>query len=882
MTSPPPSPQFSGRVINVVGTLPWQVVRPTAAADWDVKPAYGNSALHLAQAYMLNHTGWETHIVGWTGELETTSCRGPYPDDSDGLYLGASEKLAIEAKMHALNGLPNVHPVWLLRKNQLQWRDYAESVLWPLFHYIQPLLELMDDAEAWHNYVRFNEAFMLTVRLVYRPGDVVWVNDYYLLLLPQLIRMEFPDAHIGLFVHGPFPLSEYFRCVGKRTQLLEGMLGATQVGFQSHEFARHFVSCCTRVVGCEMKDVGAEALAKAVERQVSITDDDDLPTGAPFESNNGLPDPEQSLQVVSYYGAQIEVFLIPVGIDVQRVSTAAFSKEVTEKTAAIRELYRGKSIIIGRDRLSEVRGVVQKLQAYEQFLKDHPEWRTKVVLIQVLTPGPVQDKRYEKKVLELIAGINSLYGTFDHTPVQHYQMRVLEAEYFALMRAADLAVVTLLRDGMNTTSFEFVVCQHENNLPLILSEFTGTASVLSPATLVNPWDLGEVSRAIYQCLELSPATKKRAEEELYHQVTTHDIKAWVTGFLSRLVNTVESSAQVKRTPALNRPMVLQCYQQASKRIFLFDYDGTLTPIVQDPDAAIPSQRLQQVFAALCRDPHNQVWIISGRDQAFLEKWFGGGRYNVGLSAEHGCFMKDVGSDEWVNLAAKVDMLWQKEVAEVFDRYTKETPGSFTERKKVALTWHHRRADPMFGNYQAAALFKELCSTITKRYDVDVMVGKANIEVRPRLLNKGEIVKRLVLLPHGAKQEDLSTEAVDHGLLPDFVMCAGDDKTDEDMFKALDGVQREWARAKRETQADGHYNVFTVAVGPPLKQTDALLHLTDPYGVIETLGLLLGQVLLFEAAGSVALDDRGHVEGGESSLKSKIKVQEMERRRTDPE
>lgn len=287
-------------------------------------------------------------------------------------------------------------------------------------------------------------------------------------------------------------------------------------------------------------------------------------------------------------------------------------------------------------------------------------------------------------------------------------------------------------------------------------------------------------------------------------------------------------------------------------------------------AAIPSSRLHKIVDKLAEDPKNQIWIISGRDQAFLDKWWGS--KNVGLSAEHGCFMKDVGSTKWFNLAEAFDMSWQLKVDEVFKRYTDQTPGSNIERKKVALTWHYRRSDPELGKYQADLCLKELRDGIEKEYDVEVMEGKANIEVRPRFVNKGEIVKRLVLNGHGAKQDphliQLDPKSIPVSELPDFMLCLGDDTTDEDMFRVLKEIEAKWHLNELPKNKCGSYGVFPVLVGPAAKETLATSHLNDPSQVIDTLGLLSGDVSLFESAGSVDLDDRGHVANSESSERSK--------------
>ncbi|KAF3992302.1 hypothetical protein FT663_02359 [Candidozyma haemuli var. vulneris] len=832
---------LSGRVLSVVSSLPTQISKVNSASGqttWSVDPIRGQSALYSSVLFLQHETDWESHLIGWTGELVNKSSKlsNLHSDNikEDPLYLDDEDKSDLEKKMRSTLNSDNVHPVWLLRKDQDRWRRYAEKVIWPVFHYIQGQpIDGAQEGQEWYDYVRFNEAYFQKIKAIYKPGDIIWIHDYYLMLLPQLLRMEFPNAFIGFYMHAPFPSSEYYRCLAKRTQLLDGLLGADRISFQSESFQRHFLSCCARVLGYDV-----------------------------------------TKRSVNAYGSSISTETLPIGIDTKRVEHDAFQDTtIDEKVKALREIYADKKIIVGRDRLDSVRGVQQKLQAFEMFLQMYPEWRDKVVLIQISSPGYSHDTRVEKKVSDLVTSINSRFGNLNHTPVLHYQIRISKDEYLALLRVADLCLITSVRDGMNTTSLEFVICQKENHSPLILSEFTGTASVLNDAILVNPWDSVSIAKTMNKCLRMDPEDKSHLEARLYDRVTSNTIQVWTSTFLENLLSHVEKTHQTHHTPTLNRPLLLNNYKNSERRLFLFDYDGTLTPIVQDPAAAIPSSRLHSIVDKLAADPKNQIWIISGRDQAFLDKWWGS--KNVGLSAEHGCFMKDVGSCEWYNLAEAFDMSWQIKVAEVFKKYTDVTPGSNIEKKKVALTWHYRRSDPELGKYQADLCWKELQDGIVKEFDVEVMEGKANIEVRPRFLNKGEIVKRLVLNGHAKKQNphsiQLDANDISPNELPDFMLCLGDDKTDEDMFRSLKDIEATWHLNELPKNEWGSYGVFPVLVGPAAKETLATSHLNDPSQVIDTLGLLSGDVSLFESAGSVALDDRGHVANSQSSERSKVAI-----------
>ncbi|KAK9460724.1 glycosyltransferase family 20-domain-containing protein [Lipomyces oligophaga] len=772
--------------------------RPTASSELplSVHNRRGNSALYSAQSFLERDTKWSSVLVAWTGELVNYDDRiaaqiAAQPGQncpSTDFMLSASEQARAESLLvdkAAENG-STIAPIFLYGGQQSRWRSYAEQVLWPLLHYImgEPSDGLLEK-QWWIDYVKFNEAFADKICSIYRPGDIIWVHDYHLLLLPQLLRQRLPKAYIGLFLHAPFPSSEYFRYLTKRRQLLEGMLGANMVSLQSQSYARHFISSCTRVLG--------------------------------FES---------TANSVDAFGSRVAITAYPIGIDAARVERDMDTPAVRENMNAIRELYPGKMIIVGRDRLDSVRGVIQKLNAFEMFCQMYPELVEKVVLIQITAPASAYQAKIEKKVSEMVAHINGVYGMLHFTPVQHYPQQIARDEYFALLRVADLALITSVRDAMNTTSLEYVVCQRDAHGQVILSEFTGTAGSLTDAITVNPWDSIGVAKAIYECLFMSAEQKSNLEAKLYKHVTTHTVQSWVSNFLAGLVEVLSQYDLSHMTPVLDRPLMLGSYQSAKRRLFMFDYDGTLTPIVQDPAAALPHPRVIDMLRKLCEDSKNQVWIISGRDQAFLEKYLGSISPRLGLSAEHGCFMRSIGTTDWINLTEQADMSWQKDVIDIFQYYTERTQGSFIERKRAAVTWHYRRADPDFGAFQARECQNHLENTVTQKYDVEVMTGKANLEVRPRFVNKGEIAKRLVEEYSTKHSSDAQAETA--ATVPDFILCMGDDSTDEDMFRAL-----------RKLDEIDQQSTFTVTIGPSSKMTTATWHLIDPHEVAHAVGALVG-------------------------------------------
>ncbi|KIR26908.1 trehalose-phosphatase [Cryptococcus deuterogattii 99/473] len=761
------------------------------------------------------------------------------------------------------------------------YEGFCKKTLWPLFHYLLWLdstATVPSPDPSWLAYHKTNQMFAQRVAQIYKPGDLIICHDYHLLLAPKMIREALgqvfhpnagwgtahpsPSLHhaqgkgfewesnqqtptpekakgekigafmnhvgtalgnhlgvmehgqqneimIGMFMHTPWPSSEIFRCLPKRREILDGMLGANLVSFQTYSYSRHFVSTCIRVCG--------------------------------YESTPGGVDANGQVTAVGY---------CPIGIDIKRVVHDRDQPGVLPKAQALRDLYKDKKIIVGREKLDVAKGVYNKLQAFEKFLQVYPQWRGKVVLIQVTTPALSESPKLERMTAELVSHINGTYGSLDFTPVHHYHQALEKDEYFGLLSCADLALITSLRDGMNTTSMEFILCQDKTSKsPLVLSEFMGTAPSFASALQINPHDLLGVAQAINKGLTMRPEEKAERHAKLLEGVLAHTSHTWAATILKQLLENVGGEHTAHHTPVLDTALFADAYKKANKRLLLFDYDGTLTPIVKVPAHAVPTERTRSAITALCKDPKNVVYLISGRDGDFLEEHWGH-LDRLGLSAEHGSFVKQPGEEEFINMTETLDMSWMSEVEEIFKYYTERTTGSTIEVKKASITWHYRNSDPDFGEFQCKQALDLLESSLAPKRPIEVLVGKKNLEVRPLAVNKGEIVRRLMY-----ENPDV-----------DMIFCAGDDKTDEDMFRALrtvfppGGVVDDnpvvlkppvaVTSAMEPEEADElpdvelsirPKGVFATTVGPPAKKTLAGWHVTCPEEVVEALESLLEEI-----------------------------------------
>lgn len=604
------------------------------------------------------------------------------------------------------------------------YEGFSNSTLWPLFHYFTKYSEFNE--EYWRIYQKVNRLFCEEILKHAEPNDTIWVHDYQLLLLPKMLRDSLPDASIGFFQHIPFPSYEIFRILPWRKELLNGMVGADLVGFHTYDDVRHFLSSVNRLIGVD-------------SQMGSIRIDDRL----------------------------VNIDAFPMGIDVEKFSKAADSEETRNEIEEYKKSLGDTKAIISIDRLDYSKGIPERLKALDLFLETYPEFKEKVTLILVIVPSRDQVDLYQKlkiEIDELVGRVNGKYGNINWTPIKYFYRSFPFVSLSAFYKMSDVALITPLRDGMNLVCKEYVASKTEQKGALILSEMAGAAKELSEAIVINPHDIHVMVDAIKNALTMSEEEQKRRMEELQYMVNRYDIHHWVEIFMKRLseIKDKQGEMSVKRMNNEVRDQIIEEYAAAEKRTIFLDYDGTLMPFSIDPRKVKPDQDLLDILKEISDDKRNKVIVISGRDKDTLEDWLG--HLPVDMIAEHGVWLKELGRKYW-SLFDYITDEWKSIIQPIMERFVDRTPGTFIETKDFSLVWHYRKSDKELGALRARELVDTL-KYLTTNMHIKVLEGNKVIEVKNNGINKGKAALKWL-------QGDSN-----------FIMAAGDDWTDEDMFEVM--------------------------------------------------------------------------------------------------
>ena len=674
----------------------------------ELTPSVGGLATGMRSVYKEYNGKW----IGWPGLAS---------DDLDEDLTNRIEDKLVE------EDCVSVH----LSKEEidLYYDGFSNRAIWPLFHYFAQYIDY--DPELWDAFVSVNQKFADKALETIEEGDTIWIHDYQLLLVPEMIKSKKPGVTVGFFLHIPFPSFEVFRILPWRKELIQGMLGADLIGFHTFDYQRHFFSSVRRLMGYEISF-----------NQIHI---------------------EDRIIIVDSF---------PMGIDYNKFRDAAtqtFQKPLQEKSKLHRELEKyflvspDRKLILSIDRLDYSKGIPNRLRAFSKFLEEYPEFIGKVTLIMLAVPSRGTVEHYinlKKEVDELVGNVNGKFGSINYTPVWYFYRSLPFENLIELYSSCDVAV----RDGMNLVAKEYVASRTNRTGVIILSEMAGVSKEMGEAIMINPNNIKEIADAINQALTMPLDEQRERMIYLQDRIKRYDVFKWSSEFVKSLakVEKIQSSFYAKKINSKIMDKLNETYKSAEKRSIFLDYDGTLTGFKKNPNDAKPDEELHQILYKLEADPRNIVTIISGRDRESLETWFEG--HKINLIVEHGVWIKKY-QKEWKMLSNTTDA-WKPSIRPTLETFVDRTPGSFIEEKNYSLVWHFRKSEPEQGELRANELKDEL-TTMIANHNLEILEGNKVIEVKSGGINKGV-----------ASMQFLQNQNFD------FIIAIGDDWTDEYMFKEL--------------------------------------------------------------------------------------------------
>lgn len=617
----------------------------------------------------------------------------------------------------------NYHPVFLTQ-DQIEnyYEGYSNKIIWPLCHYFFSNIEY--EPIYWEAYQEANKMFCDAASKIIKPGDIIWVHDYQLMLLPAMLRSKWEDISIGYFHHIPFPSYELFRLLPERADILNGLFGSDLIAFHTHDYMRHFISSSYRVLGFDFK-----------------------------------------LDEIQICNRVAHVDTFPMGINYDLYHDAILNPSVQEISQRLKKEFGSNKLILSVDRLDYSKGILHRLKGFAQFIENHPEYKEKISLVMVVVPSRDSVGIYsdlKTKIDEAIGAINGMYATMNWTPIHYFYRGFPFEELLAMYHIADIGLVTPLRDGMNLVAKEYVAAKRDQPGVLILSEMAGAAVEMQDAIIINPNNANDIEDAILKALEMPEEEQLERLGQMQKTIAKQTINKWTNDFFKELthIKQLTYTLQDKLIDKKEHTAIRKKYKTAKKRLIILDYDGTLAPFKKQPQEASPTKELLSVLEKLASDPKNMIVISSGRDHQTLDKWLG--HLPILFAAEHGAFFKENGI--WHENIQKE--LWDEEIMDILQQITQRTPKSKIEVKRTAIVWHYRNSDAWLADLRVRQLINRLINPCA-RLNLQVMRGNKIVEIKSPDFSKGTEAKRLL-------EKDTF----------DFVMAMGDDVTDDDMFHAL--------------------------------------------------------------------------------------------------
>ncbi len=621
--------------------------------------------------------------------------------------------------------VPPENPAYTLRRVHLSpqtvknyYSGFCNQVLWPLLH--EERDRVVCKAPFWNDYVSANGVFAAAVLEEADRDSPIWIQDYHLCLVPRLLRKAAPERIIAHFWHVPWPGWETFACAPHGPELIAGLLGNDLIGFQIPSYAENFLECAAACLGAA---VDAKAMT------------------------------------VTWRGGVTQVRSFPISTDFQRFDLLAASTAAATQAERIRKRYAlPRQVGLAVDRLDYTKGISQRLEALDLFFRQYRDFRGIFTFIQiaVATRKGKPYLRYRQEIEKKIAEINATFGTADWQPILYRRRKLDGEDLAAFYRLADVAVITPLRDGMNLVAKEYVAARCDGDGVLILGQGAGAATELTDALLVDPGDSESFAAALHHALTLPPRERRERMARLRHQVQRHTIYSWIGDILDELA--LLPVIKKGQRHALRHGEEIAARLEGRNLFLLLDFDGTLAPIVDEPELAEMSAGVRSVLAIL--KERCPVAVLSGRSLEDLRKRVG--LPGILCAGNHGA-ERDGGEGRSGNRTSLEAFLCEAR------RTFAALPGVRIEDKGLTASVHFRQVEPVLQG-KFLSLFETLARTQGDK--VQLSAGRKVFDVRPQgAMDKGESVRQLL-------------EERGKGMFP---ICLGDDTSDESAFRALRGT-----------------------------------------------------------------------------------------------
>ncbi|KAI0979068.1 hypothetical protein GJ496_008704 [Pomphorhynchus laevis] len=746
----------------------------------------------------------------------------------DELCLGWPRvRMPDEKTQESIRGMLSISPIKMIpvfmsdEEIDSHMSGFCRKVIYANFHNMpHPNSPFINNSTLLRAYECVNRKFANTA--LECNGDIYWILGHELMLVPQMLREQGgPDLKIGFFLYIPFPVEYYFFTMPNRRQVLEGMLGADLIGFQTYDFFRSFVSCVYKIMGktCTLRrlelgdrlvTVGEFPMGISYEYFTSQSDDDKDSSVNKLESEFNAS--QQTWKMLSHFNlTAFDSITSPNLRSGNDITVFPIFKIIDQ----LESVEMKQTLIISSDRLDESSEISLRITAYRVFLEKYPDYKTKVVLLLLVQPPLFPSETFNAirdEINQIVANVNGSFSTMSWKPIVYLYGNLSLPSIKRLMSRANICLAVSLKSGMGLLSKEYVAVRYKyKSGVLILSENTGSSKELNSAILVNPYDSTAIAEAIHRAIQMPLDDQSSRLQLMQERLCRNDINRWATNFVDNINDAFQMSnkSRTQRLAGITFSQVVTAYRTTeTKRLLILDYDGTLAELTVDDQP--PDSEILHILNSLAADPKNTVVINSGRDKETLEKWFQDSNFDI--SAEHGIWIRKAG--HWTQ-AIEVDYFWKSEVLGIVESLFENMQGLDIVETDYSVQITTLNSDSSYINNssiveQLRDRIDTLRSVLSNNPDVRVIENSRRLEIKSAIVSKGRAILNW-LRPSTITDATNIRETKSSSECPyEFVLAMGDDYTDEDTFRELPAT------------------AITVKVG--ITSTDAKFYLMNTFDV----------------------------------------------------